>query len=84
MIEKPDLTQLQPAHNYPTDYGRSWSEIEIRMDGHAHICGSGRRTGLTVTEGWPVYLLESRCRPDLNGWYAALSPEGFVMRGRSA
>lgn len=78
-----DITPYGPAHNYPTTYRGSSTEIEFASAGHGHICGSARRTGLTLEEGWPVYELHSWAHPELNGWLVALSPAGFVLRGRS-
>lgn len=81
---QPDFSQMHPAHSYPTDYLKSYSEIEILQKGHGHMCGIGKRTGLTI-EDWPVYELTSfRCTPELNGWLVALTPNGFTLHRRAS
>ena len=83
MSDTIDISQYRPAHNYPTTYCGSSTEIDFTSAGHGHICGNARRTGLTLIEDWPVYELHSRAHPELNGWLVALSPAGFVLRGRT-
>lgn len=70
----------RPAHNYPTTYSRSRSEIEFTADGHGHICGTGKRTGLTLLKENPVYELHSWFHPEINGMSVVLTPDGFELR----
>lgn len=83
MIEKPDLALFYPVHTYPTTWLGSSTEVEFKCAEHGHICGFGERTGLTFHEEWPVYELRSRSHPEVNGWLAALSPDGFVLQRRA-
>lgn len=70
---------FKPARDYPTSYEHSVSEIELVCDCHkCIISGSARRTGLTVTEEYPVYRIVSRIHPELNDVRIALSPVGFL------
>ena len=73
---------IRPAHSYPCTYTESSSEIEIVCDDHRGrmICGSARRTGLTVVEEWPVYALHSFAHPEYNEILVALSPDGLLLR----
>jgi hypothetical protein len=71
---------ISPAHTYPATYSRSYSEIEWYVIGHSHICGTGKRTGLTFEEEWPVYVLHSFLHPEYNGVQVALTIDGFVKQ----
>lgn len=78
------MLNIRPHWTYPTTYRGSWTEIEIRCECHpGMICGTGRRTGLTFDEEWPVYRLHSFTHPELNGASVALSPDGFVWRSKN-
>lgn len=73
---------IRPAHSYPCTYKGSSSEIEFECMAHEGrlVCGSARRTGLTVVEEWPVYALHSFIHPEYNDILVALTPNGFRIR----
>lgn len=70
-----------PAHDYPTNYDQSVSEIELKCPCHpGWISGYAKRVGMSpLKEEYPVYkIFGSRHHPHLIDQRVTLTPTGFV------